>query len=78
MVVEKAECLDADERTKRLYLSSLQERVKRTRAFTISEKSLAEDVETGDIIICNVNGQNEIDSLRVVFLIRKRLMIWGI
>ena len=25
------------------------------------------NVETGDIIICNVNGQNEIDNLRVVF-----------
>ena len=65
LVVEKAECLDAD--GDQTYSLELTGKSQKNKTFTISEKSLAEDVETGDIIICNVNGQNEIDNLRVVF-----------
>lgn len=69
LVVGKSECLDAD--GNQTYSLELTGKSLKNKTFVLSDASLAEDVETGDIIIYNINRQNEIDNLRVVFDMEK-------
>ena len=69
LVVGKSECLDADGNL--TYSLELTGKSIKNKEFIVSEKSLAEDVEIGDIIVYSINRQNEINNLRVVFDMEK-------